>query len=44
MRNDKSTVDIDTEMAKLSENALVFNIYSTLLKKKFQGLQKVIKG
>ena len=44
MRNDKNNVDIDLEMAKLSENALLFNIYSTLLKKKFQGLKNVIKG
>jgi len=44
MRNDGNNVDIDMEMAKLSENALVFNIYSTFLKRKFQGLKSVIKG
>ena len=44
VRADKSNVDIDVEMAKLSENALLFNIYSTLLRRKFQGLKNVIKG
>ena len=44
IRNDRSNVDIDMEMAKLSENTLVFNIYSTLLKKKFQSLKNIIKG
>ena len=44
MRVDKSNVDIDLEMAKLSENALLFSIYSTLLKKRFDGLKNVIKG
>ena len=44
MRNDGNNVDIDMEMAKLSENALVFNIYSTLLKRKFQGLKNIIKA
>ena len=44
IRNDGGNVDIDTEMAKLSENAMLFNVYSTLLKKKFVGLKNLIKG
>ncbi len=40
----KNNVDIDMEMAKLSENALLFNIYATLLRRKFQGIKQMIKG
>jgi flagellar basal-body rod protein FlgB len=44
IRKDGNNVDIDLEMAKLSENALTFSIYATLLRRKFQGIKQVIKG
>ncbi len=44
MKVDGNTVDIDTEMAKLSENALMYNVSAQILSRKFQGLKDVIKG
>jgi flagellar basal-body rod protein FlgB len=39
---DGNSVDIDREMANLSENQLLFNAMSQILGKKFQGLKNVI--
>ena len=44
VREDGNNVDIDIEMAKLSQNSMLFNIYATLLKKKLDGIKAVIKG
>jgi flagellar basal-body rod protein FlgB len=43
-RNDGNTVDIETEMMKLAENTNKYNIYSALLKKKFDGMKKMLAG
>ncbi len=43
-RNDGNTVDIETEMMKLAENTNKYNIYSGLLKKKFDMMKKMLAG
>ena len=44
LRKDGNTVDLDREMAKLSENNLMYNALAQLISRKFAGLKDVIKG
>lgn len=44
MRWDGNNVDIEREMAKLSQNSLQFGAFSTLLRRQFDGLRTVILG
>ncbi|MBW1783281.1 MAG: flagellar basal body rod protein FlgB [Deltaproteobacteria bacterium] len=44
LRGDGNSVDIDKEMAKLSENNLLYDTLAQILSRKFQGLKDVIKG
>lgn len=44
LRQDGNTVDIDNEMAKLSENNLMYDALAQVISKKFQGLKDAIKG
>ncbi|MCF8130206.1 MAG: flagellar basal body rod protein FlgB [Deltaproteobacteria bacterium] len=44
LRKDGNTVDLDREMAKLSENNLMYDALAQIISKKFQGLKDVIKG
>jgi flagellar basal-body rod protein FlgB len=44
VKRDGNTVDIDKEMAKLSENNLMYNALSQIISRKFQGLKEVIQG
>ncbi len=44
LRNDGNSVDIDREMAKLSENNLMYNALAQIISRKFTGLKDVIKG
>jgi len=41
-RNDGNYVDIETEMMQLAENTSKYNIYASLLKKKFQVMKKML--
>ncbi len=43
-KRDGNTVNIDKEMAKLSENQLMYNALAQIISKKFQGLKDVIQG
>ena len=43
-KRDGNTVNIDKEMAKLSENNLMYNTLAQIVTKKFQGLKNVIQG
>jgi len=43
-RRDGNTVDLDREMAKLSENNLLYNALAQVVSRKFQGLKNAIKG
>jgi flagellar basal-body rod protein FlgB len=44
LRKDGNTVDLDREMAKLSENNLMYDALAQIISKKFQGLKDAIKG
>jgi len=44
LRFDGNSVDIDREMANLSENNLMYNALAQIISKKFEGLKNVIKG
>ena len=44
LKRDGNTVNIDKEMAKLSENELMYNALAQIISKKFQGLKNVIQG
>ena len=44
LRKDGNTVDVDREMAKLSENNLMYDALAQIISKKFQGLKDAIKG
>ncbi|MCF8130502.1 MAG: flagellar basal body rod protein FlgB [Deltaproteobacteria bacterium] len=44
LRKDGNTVDLDREMAKLSENNLMYNALAQIVSRKFQGLKDAIKG
>ncbi|VAV85203.1 hypothetical protein MNBD_DELTA01-1714 [hydrothermal vent metagenome] len=41
---DGNTVNLETEMVRLSENTLRYEISAKLMKRKFQGLMSAIKG
>ena len=43
LRGDGNSVDIDTMMAKLAENNLMYNALTQVLSKKFNGLKYVIQ-
>jgi flagellar basal-body rod protein FlgB len=43
-RSDNNTVDIDREMANLSENGLLYSASAQILAKKFEMLASAIKG
>jgi flagellar basal body rod protein FlgB len=42
LKNDFNSVDIDEQIAKLTENTGNINIYSSLLSKKFSQLTTII--
>lgn len=44
MRWDGNNVDVEREMAKLSHNSMEYNMFSTLLRRNFDGLRRVIEG
>ena len=44
LRGDGNTVNIEKEMAELSENNLMYRATADILSRKFQGLIKVIQG
>lgn len=44
LRKDGNTVNLDNEMAKLSENNLMYDALAQVISKKFQGLKDAIKG
>lgn len=39
-----NNVDVDTEMAELAQNQLMFNVEATLMGRTFRSLEKAIKG
>jgi len=41
---DRNSVDLDTQMARLSENALKLRALSEILGRKYAGLKRVIEG
>ena len=43
-RGDGNTVNLDRSMARLSENSLLYNAASQILRKKFAALKTVIQG
>ncbi len=43
VRADGNNVNIDTEMAALAENALLYQVYSQLLARRFRQLQEILK-
>ena len=43
IRCDGNSVDIDREMANLSENNLMYNALAQIISRKFEGLKNVIK-
>lgn len=43
-RNDGNTVDLDNEMAKLSENSLMYNASAQILAKKLKMIKDAISG
>ena len=44
MRRDGNTVDLDREMASMSENSLMYTLSAQLVAKKFQSLRNIIQG
>lgn len=44
LRGDGNTVNIEKEMAELSENNLMYRATANILSRKFQGLLKAIQG
>ena len=44
LRRDGNSVDIDKEMANLSENNLLYDVLAQIVSRKFHGLKDVIKG
>jgi flagellar basal-body rod protein FlgB len=44
LRGDGNSVDIDREMANLSENNLLYDSLAQIISRKFKGLEDVIKG
>lgn len=44
LRGDGNTVELDTEMANLAENTLMYNTATRIISNKFRLLKDVIKG
>jgi len=44
LRGDGNTVELDTEMANLAENTLMYNTATRIISNKFKLLRDVIKG
>lgn len=44
LRRDGNTVDLDREMASMSENSLMYTLSAQVVAKKFQSLRSVIEG
>jgi len=44
LRGDGNSVDIDREMANLSENNLLYDALAQVVSRKFRGLEDAIKG
>lgn len=44
LRGDGNSVDIDREMANLSENNLLYDALAQIIARKFRGLEDAIKG
>jgi len=44
LRGDGNSVDIDREMANLSENNLLYDALAQVISRKFRGLEDAIKG
>jgi flagellar basal-body rod protein FlgB len=44
LRGDGNTVNIEKEMAELSENNLMYRASANILYRKFQGILKAIQG
>jgi len=44
LRGDGNSVDIDREMANLSENNLLYDALAQVISRKFSGLEDAIKG
>jgi flagellar basal-body rod protein FlgB len=42
--NDRNSVDLDTEMAQLAHNNLLYNATAQMLSKKFAGIRQAIDG
>lgn len=42
-RNDNNNVSIDTEMAALAENAILYQVYAQLMARRFRKLHDIIK-
>ena len=43
VRADGNNVNIDTEMAALAENTLLYQVYSQLLARRFRRLQQILR-
>lgn len=43
-RGDGNTVDVESEMANLAENSLLYDAMAQIIRKKFQGLKVAIQG
>ncbi len=44
LRGDRNSVDLDKEMAKMTENNIMFNALTQIIARKFEGLKSVIHG
>lgn len=44
LRGDGNTVELDTEMANLAENSLMYNTATRIIANKFKALKDAIKG
>jgi flagellar basal-body rod protein FlgB len=44
LRGDGNTVELDTEMANLAENTLMYNTATRIISNKFKLLREAIKG
>jgi flagellar basal-body rod protein FlgB len=43
VRNDGNNVSVDGEMATLAENAVLYQVYSQLLARRFRALQDILR-
>jgi flagellar basal-body rod protein FlgB len=42
-RNDGNNVNVDTEMAALSENAILYQVYTQLVSRQFRKLRDMLR-